>query len=94
MEGVCQSCHAIPWVRGHFEKLENTTAEVDKMVLAATQLLQRAWEEGLADSENPFDEEIEQLWVKQWLFYANSVRYASAMSGAPDYAASRTAGGS
>lgn len=86
MEGVCRSCHATPWVKSHFEKLETTNAEVDKMVLAATQLLQRAWDEGLADSTNPFDEEIEQLWVKQWLFYANSVRYASAMSGAPDYA--------
>ena len=86
MENVCRSCHSTPWVRGHFAKLENTTKETDKMVLAATQLLQRAWAEGLADQENPFDEELEQLWVKQWLFYANSVRYASAMSGAPDYA--------
>jgi hypothetical protein len=25
------------------------------------------------------------MWVKQWLFYANSVRYGSAMGG-PDYA--------
>ena len=24
-------------------------------------------------------------WIRQWLFYANSVRYGSAMSG-PDYA--------
>ena len=32
------------------------------------------------------DETIEQLWIRQWLFYANSVRYAQAMNG-PDYAA-------
>ena len=32
-----------------------------------------------------FDEAIEQKWIEQWLFYANSVRYASAMAG-PDYA--------
>ncbi|RMD55176.1 MAG: hydroxylamine oxidase, partial [Nitrospirae bacterium] len=28
---------------------------------------------------------IELLWVKQWLFYANTVRYASAMTGAFDF---------
>jgi len=33
-----------------------------------------------------FDEAIEKMWVEQWLFYANSVRFASAMSGA-DYGA-------
>jgi len=35
--------------------------------------------------QNPFDETIERLWIKQWFFYANSVRYASAM-GCPDFA--------
>jgi len=29
---------------------------------------------------------VEQRWVRQWLLYANSVRYAAAMQG-PDYAA-------
>ena len=27
------------------------------------------------------------MWIRQWLFYANSVKYASAMTGASDYAA-------
>jgi hypothetical protein len=40
----------------------------------------------MADRKNPFDEALEQQWVRQWLFYANSVRYGSAMSG-PDYVA-------
>ncbi|MCC6446554.1 MAG: hypothetical protein IT210_24260 [Armatimonadetes bacterium] len=26
-------------------------------------------------------------WASQWLFWASSVRYASAITGAPDYAA-------
>ncbi len=56
------------------------------MTLAATRLVAHAWEHGLADKANPFDETIEQKWVTQWLFYANSVRYGSAMGG-PDYAA-------
>ena len=56
------------------------------MVLSATQLLQKAWDNGIADNKNPFDEEIEMMWIQQWLFYANSIRYSSAMTGAPDYA--------
>lgn len=27
------------------------------------------------------------MWTRQWLFYANSIQYASAMTGAPDYTA-------
>jgi hypothetical protein len=89
MMGVCQACHSSHWTEKHFAKLERTIEETNEMTLAATLLLVRAWEEGLAEGlptgDNPFDEEIEQLWIKQWLFYANSIRYASAMSGAPDY---------
>jgi hypothetical protein len=55
------------------------------MVLAATKLMLEIWNRKLADKTNPFDETIEQKWIKQWLFYANSVRYGSAMAG-PDYA--------
>jgi peroxiredoxin len=67
--------------------MDNTIEEVDNMVLAATQLMGKAWKDGLADDSNPFDETLEHKWIQQWLFYANSVRYASAMTGAPDYAA-------
>ena len=55
------------------------------MTRAATRLVTKAWDEGRADRSNPFDETIEQAWVRQWLFYANSIRYATAMGG-PDYA--------
>jgi hydroxylamine dehydrogenase len=85
MKKVCQSCHSSEWTAGHFVKFERSNAESDSMVLAATRLLSRAWEKKFADKTNPFDEAIEQMWVTQWLFYANSVRYASAMAG-PDYA--------
>lgn len=86
MTKVCSSCHGQNWVTSYFEKMDNSVAEADKMVSAATNLMAEAWKEKLADNSNPFDEAIEQMWVQQWLFYANSVRYASAMSG-PDYAA-------
>ena len=85
MERVCRSCHGPSWVDGHFRKFDITVAEVDRMVAAATTSMVAAWDEGLADRSNPFDEPLERKWMKQWLFYANSVRYASAMSG-PDYA--------
>jgi hydroxylamine dehydrogenase len=87
MEGICQGCHSTDWVEKHFQKFDGTVKETNQMVLSATQLLLTAWDKKLADKENPFDEEIEILWLKQWLFYPNSIRYASAMTGAPDYAA-------
>ena len=87
MKNVCKSCHSTAWVDQHFARFEHTAAEVDQMVLAATALMANAWEKGLADNSNPFDEAIEQRWIKQWLFYANTIRYASAMTGAQKYSA-------
>jgi len=90
MSGVCNSCHSTSWVNRHFAKLDNTIREVDSMTLASTLLLVEGWNRGLAEGlphgKNPFDEAIEQMWIRQWLFYANSIKYASAMTGAPDYA--------
>ncbi len=85
MKKLCQTCHSSNWANGHFAKFEKSNAETDSMVLAATGLMSMAWQKKLADKANPFDEALEQKWVKQWLFYANSVRYSSAMAG-PDYA--------
>jgi len=87
MKAVCNGCHNRDWINGHFAKLANTIQETDAMTLAATNLMTEAWSTGIADKGNPFDEPIEQRWTRQWLFFANSVRYASAMTGAPDYAA-------
>lgn len=86
MQGVCGACHGTDWSTRYFDRFELQIAEVDQSVLAATQLMEVAWDRGLADPANPFDELIEKVWIRQWLFYANSVRYAAAMSG-PDYAA-------
>jgi len=91
MKGVCNSCHSRSWIDNHFDKLDNTIQEVDSMTMASTLLLLEAWKhdlaEGLPHGKNPFDETIEQMWIRQWLFYGNSIKYASAMTGAPDYAA-------
>ncbi|MDR4509127.1 MAG: hydroxylamine oxidase [Candidatus Brocadiaceae bacterium] len=85
MKKVCQGCHGTNWSNAFFSKLEAVIDETDAMVQEATKLVQKAWDEDLADPANPFDEMIEHLWIKQWFFYANSIRYAAAMSG-PDYA--------
>ena len=90
LASVCNNCHGTDWINSHFSKLDNTIKEVDSMILASTLLLLEAWNRGLAEGlphgKNSFDETIEQMWIRQWLFYANSIKYASAMTGAPDYA--------
>lgn len=87
MKTTCKSCHSTTWVDQHFIRFENTVAEVNTMVLTATKLMGTAWKRNLANNSNPFDEAIEQVWIKEWLFYANTIRYASAMTGAQKYTA-------
>jgi hypothetical protein len=88
MADVCMACHGQGWVDGHFARFEHTVETTNDMTLTATQVLLSAWEKGsakgLAQKASIFDEAIEKKWVEQWLFYANSTRYASAMGGA-DY---------
>lgn len=86
MSGICNQCHGSNWISGHFAKLENTIKETNAMSATATQIMVEAWNQAVEDNANPFDESLEQLWSSQWLFYGNSIRYASAMTGAPDYA--------
>ena len=45
----------------------------------------RGYAQGLDQGGNPFDEHSERLWSDAWLFYANTVRFASAMAGGGDY---------
>ncbi len=88
MQQVCLACHSNGWVKGHFDRLENTIQTTNAMTLTATQILLSAWDagiaRGLAQKDSLFNEAIEKMWVEQWLFYANSTRLASAMAGA-DY---------
>ena len=86
MVKLCTGCHGTDWSQKQFEQMDTVIEETNRMTLAATQLVSRAWEKGKADKTNPFDEKIEQMWVKQWLFYGSTTRYAAAMSG-PDYSA-------
>jgi hypothetical protein len=90
MQTVCLACHSRGWVEGHFARFENSVKTTNEMTLTATKILLSAWEQGaakgLAQADSIFNEAIERKWVEQWLFFANSTRYASAMGGA-DYGA-------
>ncbi len=90
MQKTCLGCHSSGWVTGHFNRLEESLKTTDAMTLAATNILLSARKKGLAKGldkgDSPFNESIEKMWVEQWLFYANSTRFASAMAGA-DYGA-------
>lgn len=88
MKNVCNSCHASGWVDGHFAMLDKTIETTNAITLTATQILSKIWEEGyvegLPQGKSIFDDAIERKWVEEWLFYANSTRFAAAMVGA-DY---------
>ena len=90
IQKVCLSCHSQGWVDGHFTRFEHTIRTTNEMTLTATNIMLTAWEKGVAkglkDNDSIFNEATEKRWVEQWLFYANSTRYASAMMGT-DYGA-------
>jgi hydroxylamine dehydrogenase len=85
-QSICLTCHSSEWTENHFQRLEHTIRTTNEMTLAATQIVSHAWEKGvakgLAQKDSLFNEAIEKKWVEQWLFYANSTRFASAMAGA------------
>ncbi len=88
MQKICLACHSQQWVAGHFTRLKHTIEYTNRMTLTATRIMLTAWEKGaakgLTQNDSIFNESIEKKWVAQWLFFANSTRFASAMAGA-DY---------
>ncbi len=89
MQAACQQCHATSWVQGHWDRFLNSIEQTNSATLAATQIMQEIWKQGLAAGPgkggNPFDEYTEKRWSDIWLFYANSIRFTSAMGGGGDY---------
>jgi cytochrome c553 len=89
LQATCLACHDTSWVRGHWERLENTIARSNAATLTATQLMTTIWEKGYARGlslqANPFDEAVEKKWHQIWLFFSNSIRFSSAMAGGGDY---------
>ena len=89
MQGVCINCHDRSWVNGHWEKLRAVIAETNATVKVSTGIISTAWEKGLItgppQKQSPFDDALERSWMDGWLFYANTVRFSSAMGGGGDY---------
>ena len=86
MQAACLNCHSTSWVDGQWQRLEITIKETNADLLTATQIMKDIWRQGLADLKtNPFDEAIEKKWSDAWQFYANTVRFASAMGCGGDY---------
>jgi hypothetical protein len=89
LQAVCIGCHSRSWVDGHWRRFENTLETTDRDILTATRIMEEIWSRGyargIAQQESPFDEAIERTWCDTWLFYANTVRFASAMGGGGDY---------
>jgi hypothetical protein len=87
MQAACLNCHGTSWVRGHWRRFENTIQETNAKTLTATRIMEEAWQTGVARGlpDNPFDEAIEKRWSDTWLFYANTIRFASSMGGGGDY---------
>jgi len=89
MQAACLSCHDTSWVKGHWQKFENTIQQTNADTLTATLIMGDIWKHGFAEAldrgGNPFDEAVEKKWTLTWLFYGNSIRFASAMAGGGDY---------
>jgi hydroxylamine dehydrogenase len=56
VKGVCTSYCGVDWMNRHFEKLDNTIKETNEMTANATQIMLDAWQKGIKDKTNPFDE--------------------------------------
>jgi hydroxylamine dehydrogenase len=86
MKSVCLSCHTSGWTDNHFDLIENSVETTNAIMLETNSVLSDAWTQGVASgiakNDSIFNESIEKLWVEQWLFYANSTRFATAMGGA------------
>ncbi|MGD8461646.1 MAG: hydroxylamine oxidase, partial [Desulfobacterales bacterium] len=86
MQAACLNCHDTSWVNGHWQRFENTIKETNAQTLTATRIMQDIWKLGLANyQDNPYDEAVEKKWSTTWLFYSNTIRFASSMAGGGDY---------
>lgn len=89
LQTVCRACHSTSWVKGHWQRLDNTILTTNAATLTATAIMQEIWKKGYAagldHGASPFDEAIEKKWEAVWIFDANNSRFASAMAGGGDY---------
>jgi hypothetical protein len=89
MQQTCLACHDSSWVKGYFQRLDNTIATSNASIKVATEIMADIWKKGLAQGPanggSIFDEYIERRWSDAWLLYSNNIRFVSAMAGGGDY---------
>ena len=89
MQAACLNCHDASWVQGQWARFVNTIDQTNAETLTGTSVMGEIWQHGFAlgldRGESPFDEAIEKKWTDTWLFYANTIRFASAMGCGGDY---------
>jgi hypothetical protein len=89
MQMLCLNCHDTSWVNAFWKRFEDSIARTNQDVLSATLIMEDLWQKGFASGlnqgKNPFDEAIEKKWTDIWQFYANTIRFSSAMAGGGDY---------
>ena len=89
MQAACLNCHSTSWVEGHWARFENTINVTNAETLTGASIinsLQQLNREVSNPDYQPFNAAINKRWYKTWLFYANTIRFASAMGGGGDYA--------
>ncbi len=89
IQKICLNCHGTSWVQEHWSRFENTIHTTNSDILTGTRIMDDIWRQRFARSlsvhASPFDEAVEKKWVDTWLMIANTIRFASAMSGGGDY---------
>ena len=89
MLALCINCHDTSWANSFWQRFENTIDQTNTDIRIATGIMEDIWQkghaQGLDKNQNPFDEAIEKKWTDIWQFYANSIRFSSAMAGGGDY---------
>ena len=88
MQAICLACHDTSWVQGIGS--DSKTRSPDQCHdIDRNRHHERSLDTGLCPGTgtgpSPFDEAVERKWSDAWLFYANTVRFASAMAGGGDY---------
>ncbi len=84
MERVCHQCHSDNWTSEYFKEYESVLKDYNVTATYAYNLLQKMYDEGLIDEENPIDEQPEILWYYVWHHDGRRWRMGASMMG-PDY---------
>ncbi len=81
MMKVCRGCHSPSWVEGYFKEFDEAVQDYNKVAKSAKALLDKIYEEGLADKSNQLDEYPELMWYYIWHHDGRRWRMGASMMG-------------